>query len=99
MKKSLSGFEAEFYILDNNGVPIKDADPLIKECRRDLGRNNVKQECNKSWVELTSYPSIGVNDTSVDLLNTLEHVCEVAEKKDMYVFPFSTYPMKYEPTI
>ncbi len=99
LKKSLSGFEAEFCILDNNGIPIKNVDPIIKECRKELGRNRVKTECNKSWIELTSYPSINVNNTSADLLHTLEHVCEIAGKKDMYVFPFATHPMRYEPAM
>ena len=97
LKRSLTGLEIEVQILDKNGYVVPKADLLIKECKKE-GVKPVK-ECAKHMVELNSFPSVKVQNTSLDILNEFEKLLEVAEKNNLVIYPLGMYPGEFNPQI
>jgi len=94
IKKSKSGSEIEFFILNNEGYVIKDAKNFIKLVNRNYPELDVRPEAGKSMIEIGSYPSVNVLDTFVELLEKIKKLIEIADKNDYVLYPFGTYPGK-----
>ena len=96
LKKSLVGFELEFFTIDNKGRLISAADTILKKAKSDKNFT-LKKEISLNMVEIASYPSHMVHDTMNHLLDELEYTISIAEKNNAFLCPLGTYPGKYNP--
>ncbi|MFH1134241.1 MAG: glutamate-cysteine ligase family protein [Nanoarchaeota archaeon] len=94
LKRSLTGFEIETFIIDNDGKPLNAADTILKKTE---GLSIIKKECAKSLIEVASLPSETIPDSMTHLLNGLGIITEIAEKHDFRLLPLGCYPGKIEP--
>ena len=92
LKKSKSGEEVEFFVLDNKGYLVNDAPKLIKKAKRKYPKLGVQYEAGQNMVELASYPSVRVLDTFIDLLEKIKMLIEVADSNEYVLYPNATYP-------
>ena len=99
LKKSKSGSEIEFFVLNNEGYMVKDAGKFIRLANKKYPELDVRPEAGKSMIEIGSYPSVNVMDIFIDLLEKTKKLMEVAHKYDYVLFPFGTYPGKTIPKI
>jgi hypothetical protein len=94
IKRSLSGYEIEMFVLDSRGA-LADADRLIgKAQKRDIP---VKKECAKSMLEIVCMPHSRLSFTSINLINSLIDLARIAKKEGLHLFPFGTYPGLNDP--
>jgi hypothetical protein len=94
LKRSMSGYETEQFILDSKGN-IDNSDVLFKKAR-DKGIS-VQKECAKSMIEMSCLPSKRLKTSSQSLLDNHIELNEIARKNDLFLFPFGTYFGKQEP--
>jgi hypothetical protein len=94
LKRSMSGYETEQFILDSKGN-IDNSDVLFKKAR-DKGIS-VQKECAKSMIEMSCLPSKKLKTSSQSLLDNHIQLNELAKQNDIHLFPFGTYFGKHEP--
>ena len=94
LKRSMSGYETEQFILDNKGN-IDNSDALYKKAiEKGI---SVQKECAKSMIEMSCFPSKRLKTSSQSLLDNHIQLNDLANKNDMHLFPFGTYFGKHEP--
>ena len=94
LKRSMSGYETETFVLNNDGS-IDNSDLILKKAERK--KLDVKPECAKSMIEVLCLPHKKLSSTSTNLINNLIQLTELAEKNDQYLYPFATYPGTNKP--
>jgi len=94
LKKSLSGSEVEFFLLDNKGFMVKDADKFIKVGKKKYPNLDIRPEAGQSMIETGSYPTVNVLDTMIDLLENIKKFIDVADENNYVLYPHATYPGK-----
>ncbi len=94
MTEPLVGLETELFVINNKGKFVNKADLLLKEV--DSNRHIMK-ECAKSMVEIAAPPDVAIHKTSMNLLNNMENLLAVAEKKNLSLLPLGSYPGKAKP--
>lgn len=99
LKKSKSGSEAEFFILNNEGYMVKEADKFIKLANKKYPKLDARPEAGQSMVEIGSYPSVNVMNSFLDLLEKIRKLIDIADKHDYVLFPLGTYPGKIKPEV
>ena len=57
----------------------------------------IHKECSKSMVELASFPSVNVKNVALDIIRNFKLTRDVAEKNEVVLYPFSLYPIHYNP--
>ncbi len=98
LKRSLSGYEGEITVLDSKGYVSEKADGIIKRVRARK-KNIVVPEVAKHILEVHSYPTKSVFNTSLDFLENISIVSGEAEKEGLKLFPFGSYPGKISATL
>jgi len=99
LKRSLSGYELELVTLDENGVVVDKCDEIIRKTKSKYPNVQIVREVGKHMLEVQSYPEKTITDTSLNLLENLEKVTEVARSNNCLLFPFGTYPGELKPKI
>lgn len=95
LKKSKSGAEAEFFVLNNEGYVVNDAAKLIKLANKKYPGLNLMPEYGKSIVEVASYPSVNVLDIFIDLLEKIKKLIIAADEHGYVLLPLGSYPGKF----
>ncbi|MFC1769316.1 hypothetical protein ACFLZX_06160 [Nanoarchaeota archaeon] len=99
LKRSKTGMEAEFHILDNNGRISSRADDLIKDLKGLKENIDVVKEIGKNMIEFGCYPDVHTYNPALDLIDSLEKTNQLCLDKGLWIYPFGTYPGKFEPHV
>lgn len=99
LKKSKSGEEVEFFLLDNNGYMVNDADKLIKLVKRKYPELTIAAEAGQNMIETSSFPSVNVLHTFIDLMENIKMMIEAADANGYILYPNATYPGTVKPKI
>lgn len=94
LKRSLSGYEIEMFVLDGEGH-VTDADRLISLARAQ--GLPVKKECSKGMLEVICMPHRKLSHTSIQLLDSLIALDELAGMEGLHLYPFGTFPGMHTP--
>ena len=92
LKRSMSGEEMEFFILNHKGEMVNDASKLIHIAKKRFSGFKVYPEAGQSIVEISSFPSVSVLDTFADLLEKVKKLIQAADKHEYLLYPNATYP-------
>lgn len=98
LKRSLTGFEIELFMIDRNGRVVDGADILLKKVPSERALS-IKKECSASMIEIATTPHEMVKDTMLSLLDELEWLVTEAEKENLLLLPLGTYPGEFNPTM
>ena len=96
LKKSLNGFEVEFFTINRKGHIISAADLLLKKAKADKNLT-LKKEISLSTIEIASYPNKSIRNTMSNLLSELEYIVPIAQKGGILLCPLGTYPGTFNP--
>lgn len=96
LKRSKTGLEAEFHIIDNKGNISNKGPDIVKELQKKESVT-VTTEVGKNMVEFGCYPDVETFNPMLDLMQSVEHAYKLCESKNLTLFPFSTYPGKFIP--
>jgi gamma-glutamyl:cysteine ligase YbdK (ATP-grasp superfamily) len=80
LKKSMSGEEIEFFVLNHKGRMVNDAPELIRVANKKYPGLNIMPEAGQNMVEIASFPSVNVLDTFIDLLEKTKVLIEAADE-------------------
>ncbi len=97
LKKSKTGIEVEFHLIDINGRISNKAPELLSTVKRAHPGIQITKECGKNMIEFGCYPGVPAYNPSLDLISSIEKTVEICNKKDLMLFPFATYPGGFEP--
>ncbi|MFC1691300.1 hypothetical protein ACFL0W_03900 [Nanoarchaeota archaeon] len=99
LKRSKTGLEVEFSLLDQNGKVSNKAFDLISALKHINENLVVKKEVGKNMIEFGCFPGIKPYDPSLNLIRSLENAYELCQSNDLHIYPFATYPGKFDPII
>jgi len=99
LKRSMSGYELEYTLIDKNGDVSFNSDDIIKELRKEDKKFPIQYEVGLNMVEIISYPHAKVQKTALNLIDNTIKVIDAAEKHGSQLFPFGTYPGVFKPVI
>ncbi len=95
LKRSKSGFELEYALIDNEGKISNKSLDLIQKIKRGYPHIDITKEVGKHMVEFHSSPTVKVLDTGIKLIQNAIKISEIAEKSGVMLYPFACYPGKF----
>jgi hypothetical protein len=99
LKRSKTGQEAEFHILNSNGTMSNKALEVISELKLKYPDIPVTKEIGLNMIEFGCYPDIKTYNPALNIIDSIQKAQEICESKGLTLFPFSTYPGKFDPII
>ena len=99
LKKLKFGVEFELFTLDQEGRMISGSERLIKKVNELFPGIQIKKECGKNMIEITSFPNTNIPNAIEKALEDFESVLHCAEKENIVIYSYSTYPGTYTPEI
>ena len=96
LKKSKTGLEIEFHIIDAKGKISHKALEVIKDLE-EVPSVQVTKEFGKNIVEFLCYPDVATYNPPIDIISSIQRGLEVGEKHGVTFYPFATYPGKFTP--
>lgn len=91
------GIEFEIFTLDEQGYMTNGADRLISRVKKEFPKIEIKKECGKNMIEITTLPHTMVPDAMLLALDDFEKVAAVAKKEKMILYAYGTYPGTFTP--
>ncbi|MBU1703886.1 MAG: hypothetical protein KJ922_00820, partial [Nanoarchaeota archaeon] len=99
LKRSMTGQEAEFHMLDNKGKVSDRAHEVIQELLSKYPDMPVTKEIGQNMIEFGCYPDIKTYNPALNMIDSIQKAQQVCVEKGLTLFPFATYPGKFEPKI
>ena len=96
--RAMTGFENEFFLIDNMGRIAHGADILLNEAQR-RGQGAVKKEVARNFIEIASDPNEKVPYSMENLISDIEWLRESAKRYGMHLLPLGTYPGSFMPSM
>ena len=96
LKRSRSGYEIEFNIIDQNGDVSNDSKKIITECKKINKEFPIEKEVGKNMVEITSLPFRKIQKTALYFLENIEVVENICLDNDLFLLPLGTYPGQFK---
>ena len=98
------GLEQEFFLVNLEGFISNRADEFLTRCREIAKKQNRSAECFapefvKSIVEINTVPVNNLTELTVEYLDLLSILLQVARELDLRIYPLSTYPLHFTPVI
>lgn len=88
------GIELELFLVDRDGKICNDADKVISRLKNKLLDTEIKQECGKSMVEISSFPHISTAEVFGKFLTDYETMLYDIEKNELGLYHYGCYPGK-----
>jgi hypothetical protein len=99
LKSMKFGVEFELFTLDKEGYILDGAERLIKKVRETSSHIDVNKECGKNMIEINSFPNTSIPNAIEKTLEDFETVLHCAEKEDIVIHSYGTYPGTFTPEI
>jgi len=97
LKRSMTGLETELHIIDNNGDISQKGYSLIKHVKKKYPHVEIVKECGMNMVELGCYPDVNSYNPALEMIESIQAVIAAAKHNNLKIYPFGTYPGKFEP--
>jgi len=95
LKRSKTGIEAEFHIIDSQGKISNRAPEIISELKADRDIH-VTKEIGKNMIEFGCYPDVPEYNPTMHLVQSIAKAEAVCENKELHLYPFATYPGRFK---
>ena len=99
LKRSMTGMEAEFHVIDSTGRISSKAQDLIPALKYIKESIDVTKEVGKNIIEFGCYPDFVTYNPAIDLITSLEKANELSRSNGLLLYPFATYPGRFEPEL
>ncbi len=99
LKRSKTGLETEFHMIDSEGFISNKAEQVISSLKSSDNRFFVTKEIGRSMIEFGCYPDVKTYNPSLDIVRSIRKAQETCDKKGLMLFPFATYPGKFDPVM
>ena len=101
LKTLTIGLEVEFFILNQKGQIVNEADLILKKLKEKklISGSEIVKEVGKSMIEVGSYPCESSIDTMQSLIKNIKTLIYIADEEGLRLCPLGTYPGKFRPKI
>ncbi len=99
LKISKTGMEAELFLISRKGRIANEAGRVIDAVKRAHPQLNIVPESGKNIIEFGCYPHSDSHNPALDLLTSIEKTIDICEPMGIQVYPFGTYPGRFNPVI
>lgn len=96
-KKLTLGIEFELFTLDENGYMVNGADRLISRVKKEYPDIEIKRECGKNMIEITTPPHTEVPNVMLKAVEDFEKVVICAKEEKLVLYAYGTYPGIFTP--
>lgn len=93
------GTELELFTLNKNGYIVNGAPKLISGIKKNYPKVAIQKEVGKNMIEINSLPDTQVGNALDKMIEHLEHVLYSAEKENLILYPYGTYPGTFTPEL
>lgn len=93
------GTELELFTLDKNGYVVNEAPKLIRDIKKNFKAVEIQKEIGQNMIEVNSQPDANVPNALDKLMVHLENMLYAAEKRNLVLFPYGTYPGSFTPKL
>lgn len=98
LKRSKTGMEIEFHLIDNKGRISHQGHEIVK-LLKEKGDKFVTKECGQNMVEFGCYPDVDAHNPVLDIISSIRRAVDVCKEKGLSFYPFATYPGKFTPKL
>lgn len=95
LKRSESGIETEFNIINSKGEIFSDSRKLIKKTLQKYDDVDLDTEATLNCIEIRSKPYVKLRDVLLSMMNSISKVNEIAHEMDLMLLPMGTYMGKF----
>lgn len=96
LKRSKTGMETEFHLIDLDGNISNKSLSIINKLKQAYPEVNVVKEVSQNIIEFGCYPDVKTYNPTLDMIHSIEKAIEILKKDNVLIYPFSTYPGKFE---
>ncbi len=93
------GIELELFTLDEKGFMCSGANKLISKVQKKFPHIDIKKECGQNMIEIGCDPDVLIPNIMKQIVEELESILHCAQEEKMFLYPFGTYPGRFEPEI
>ncbi len=97
LKRSKTGIEVEFHLINKRGRISSRASDIIARIKKLHPGIEVTSEIGRSMIEFGSYPDVETYNPALNLADSLEKAGRVCEDSGLMIYPFATYPGRFRP--
>ena len=97
LKNFKFGMELELFTLDEKGYITDGADRIIKRIKEIAPHIDIQREVGKHMIEINSRPYEDIPNVMESVMADLETVLYAADKENIIIYPFGTYPGEFAP--
>ena len=94
-----SGFEMEMFTLDKEGYVAHAGTEIIEAAKKQYKEIYVTKEAGRHMIEIGVSPNSSAKKCLSEAVYTLEKCWELAGKRNLLLYPFATYPGRFDPKI
>lgn len=91
------GIEFELFTLDEKGHMANGADQLIARVKKQYPHIDIKRECGKNMIEITTPPETDVPTAMIRAMEDFEAVAVCAAEQKLVLYAYGTYPGAFTP--
>ncbi len=99
LKRSKTGIEAEFHIIDDKGYISNDSSKVISAIRHTHKNVDVSKEVGMNMIEFGCYPDVPAVNPTIDLIDSIQKSLDICRENGLKLYPFATYPGKFQPML
>lgn len=93
------GTELELFTLDKKGYMVNAGPKLIHDIKKNFIGIAIQKEVGKNMIEINSDPEAEVSNALENMIEQLEYILYAAEKENLFLYPYGTYPGSFTPEL
>ncbi len=97
LKRSKTGLETEFHLIDNEGRIANRAAEVIETLKSEHEGIDVTHEIGQNMIEFGCYPDVQTYNPTRHIIRSIQKAADVCMSKGLQIYPFATYPGSFEP--
>jgi len=97
LKRSKTGMETEFHLIDEKGRISNRAYEIIMALKTEHKEVDVTKEIGRNMIEFGCYPDVATYNPTMDMITTIEKAWHTCAERGLKLYPFATYPGQFKP--
>lgn len=93
------GTELELFTLNKEGFVTNAGPKLINIIKKKFPKVEIQKEVGKNMIEINSLPDANVPNALEKMIDQLENILYCAERENIILYPYGTYPGTYTPDL
>lgn len=98
-RKSMVGLEVEFFVINDKGKPVNDADRILKHFEGKRLANYLSPEFSKEMLELGATPNRSIRECALAFMENVVRLKEGTDALKLKILPLGVHPGTDKPVL